>query len=102
VGGTYLTPSGNLGDDMGLFEPMHSAQPDLAGQDRVNPTSSILSAAMMLDFLGMKSRGDIIRRSVREAYAKMERTADVGGSMGTRDFAERVAKYCEAAPDRDL
>jgi methanogen homoisocitrate dehydrogenase len=94
VGGTYLTPSGNIGEHMGLFEPMHSAEDELAGKNVVNPTSCILAGALMLDFLNMRNKGDVVRNAVRSAYADNERTIDVGGSLGTKEFAEAVIRHC--------
>lgn len=52
VGGLGMCPSGNLGDGKAYFEPVHGSAPDIAGQNRANPISMILSAAMLLDWLG--------------------------------------------------
>ncbi len=94
VGGTHITPSGNIGDSMGLFQPMHGAEPEKAGLNVVNPTSAILSSAMMMDHLMLIDAGDKIRKGIRMAYKEGSRTADIGGSMGTQEFADRVAKIC--------
>jgi 3-isopropylmalate dehydrogenase len=52
VGGLGMCPSGNIGEGRAYFEPIHGSAPDIAGQDRANPISMILSAAMLLEWLG--------------------------------------------------
>ncbi len=89
TGGLGFAPSVNLGDRFALFEPTHGSAPDIAGQDRANPVAAILSAAMMLRYLGMGPRADRIEWSVTEALGQGIRTADAGGKMGTREFTKR-------------
>ena len=66
-----MAPSGDIGDAHGLFQPCHGSAPDIAGQGKANPTATILSAAMMLDWLAerqrrsMRSRGDARRLEQR-------------------------------------
>ena len=66
VGGIGMCASGNVGANSAYFEPIHGSAPQLAGHDRANPLSQILSAALMLDYLGESTSGDLIRRAVRE------------------------------------
>ena len=61
VGGLGMIPSGNIGEDTGLFEPVHGSAPDIAGQGISNPFAMILSAAMMLDFLNEHESAKIKR-----------------------------------------
>jgi 3-isopropylmalate dehydrogenase len=83
VGGLGFAPSSNLGDDFAVFEPTHGSAPDLAGQDRANPVAMILSAAMMLRWLGETPRADAIERAVANAVAAGEiQTRDVVGPAG--------------------
>lgn len=96
VGGVGITPSGNIGDDKGLFEPIHGPRPDISGTDSANPISSMLSASMMLDFLGMKEESLIIKNAVRKTVADGFRPADLGGTYGTYEFAEKVAEACQS------
>ncbi|AIZ56262.1 3-isopropylmalate/3-methylmalate dehydrogenase [Candidatus Methanoplasma termitum] len=90
VGGSYLTPVGNIGDNIGLFEPMHGPNPRFIRDGEVNPTSAILSGAMALDYLGMSTEAEKIRRAVRDVYAKGTVTRDVGGSSTIYEFTDAV------------
>jgi len=69
VGGVALCPSGNIGADAAYFEPIHGTAPALAGQDKANPISQILAAAMMLDHLGETAAADAVRAAVNAALA---------------------------------
>nr|WP_296862625.1 isocitrate/isopropylmalate family dehydrogenase [uncultured Methanobrevibacter sp.] len=64
VGGLGLAPSGNIGDHNGLFEPVHGSAPDIAGKNIANPCSMILSASMMLDYLGEWELSNDIKKAV--------------------------------------
>jgi isopropylmalate/isohomocitrate dehydrogenase-like protein len=91
TGGLGFCPSANIGKSNALFEPVHGSAPDIAGKDAANPTGAILSAAMMLDYLGMPEKGELIRQSVRECYGNPENwTKDVGGPCGTAEFTKRL------------
>lgn len=94
VGGSYLTPSGNLGDTKGLFLPMHEPHPELTGLNLVNPISSILSSSMMLEFLGMDDEAEKIKNAVMTAVRDGHRTEDLGGCLGTYEFTEKIAELC--------
>ena len=69
IGGIGLCPSGNIGDENSYFEPIHGSAPDIAGQDRANPISQILSSALMLEHLGEAEMARLIRQAVDEALA---------------------------------
>jgi 3-isopropylmalate dehydrogenase len=69
VGGIGLCPSGNIGDRHAYFEPIHGSAPDIAGADRANPVSQILTAALMLDYLGERTAADLVRSAVDQALA---------------------------------
>ena len=92
VGGSYLTPVGSLGNDSGLFEPMHGPNPKLIRDGFANPTSAILSAAMALDSMGMSPEGERIRKAVKYTYAGGGVTPDVGGKATTKEFTDFVIK----------
>ena len=64
VGGVGLCPSGNIGDRHAYFEPIHGSAPSIAGEDRANPTSQVLTLALMLDHLGERKAGDMVREAV--------------------------------------
>jgi isopropylmalate/isohomocitrate dehydrogenase-like protein len=91
VGGLGMAPSANVGDDYGLFEPVHGSAPDIAGKGVANPIAAILSARMMLDYLGEVSWA----RRIEEAMVAMLRegvnlTPDLGGSSTTDEIGEAV------------
>jgi 3-isopropylmalate dehydrogenase len=98
-GGLGLAGSVNAGDDLCCAQAQHGSAPDLAGQDRANPTSLILSAAMLLDWIavrrGLPAYGEASRaidRAVDAALATPEtRTGDLGGPLGTQAFADLIA-----------
>lgn len=69
VGGLGIAPGANIGDDYAVFEAVHGSAPDIAGKDICNPTAEILSAAMMLDYLGEEDAAMRIRDAVRRVYA---------------------------------
>lgn len=69
VGGLGIAPGANIGDEYAVFEAVHGSAPDIAGQDKCNPTAEVLSAAMMLDYLGEHEIANRIRAAVRAVYA---------------------------------
>ena len=77
VGGIGIAPGGNIGDAVAVFEATHGTAPGYAGKDRVNPGSLILSAEMMLRYIGWTEAADLIVRGVRNAIANKELTFDL-------------------------
>ncbi len=97
VGGLGLVPGANFGMDGAVFEAVHGSWPEAAGEGIANPTAMILTAAMMLHFIGEESAASRIRGAVAEVYAATEvRTPDLGGAASTTAFAEEVAQRVEA------
>ena len=97
VGGLGFAASGNIGDDYAVFEPTHGSAPKYAGMNKVNPVATILSAEMMLDWLGEKDAARRIRRAVAEVIAEGKvRTYDMGGSSKTSDMARTIAERTRA------
>ncbi len=91
IGGLGLAPSGCYGDDFAYFEPVHGTAPDIAGQHAINPTATILSAALMLEHLGFDEDAQRVERAINETYAAADRlTQDQGGSSTTEEFAQAV------------
>ena len=90
VGGLGLLPSANVGDDNALFEPVHGSAPDIAGQGVANPAATILSAAMLLEWLGENDAGERVRDAVESVLADGPRTPDLGGDAGTEAVTEAV------------
>jgi 3-isopropylmalate dehydrogenase len=92
VGGLGLAPSVNYAPGGGaLFEPVHGSAPDLAGRDRANPFAAILTAALLLEHAGHADAAEAVRAAIAEAVASGETTADLGGTLGTREAGRRVA-----------
>ena len=93
VGGLGLAPSGNIGDHNGLFEPVHGSAPDIAGKYIANPCSMILSASMMLDYLGEWETSNNIKMAVEKVIADCKiRTPDLGGDASTMDVTKAIVK----------
>jgi isocitrate/isopropylmalate dehydrogenase len=91
VGGLGLGPSGCYGDEYAYFESVHGTAPDLAGKGTINPTGTLLSAAMLLEHLGLVSNARRLEEAITTVYADgAVLTPDQGGQASTDDFADRV------------
>ena len=77
VGGIGIAPGGNIGEGVAVFEATHGTAPGFAGKDRVNPGSLILSAEMMLRYLGWPEAADLIIKGVANTIANKELTFDL-------------------------
>jgi len=98
VGGMGYAPSADVGDTHAVFQPSHGTGPDIAGKGVANPTAMILSAALMLDWLGARGAGQAwsdaateLEGAVDAAFANGLRTAEFGG-VGTLDAARAIAE----------
>lgn len=97
VGGLGIAPGANIGEEYAVFEAVHGSAPDIAGQDKANPTAQILSAAMMLDHLGELDAADRIRRAVRAVYAEGEHlTGDIRRTTRSSAPAASCTEFTEA------
>jgi isocitrate dehydrogenase (NAD+) len=93
VGGLGLVPGANLGWEFAVFEPVHGSAPDIAGKGLADPVAMILSAAMMLAHLGEQDRAAAVREAVSRVLAQGGvRTRDLGGTSGTEEMAEAIAR----------
>jgi 3-isopropylmalate dehydrogenase len=94
IGGMGMAPSADIGDDCAVFQPSHGSAPDIAGKGIANPIATILSAAMMLEWLEnpVTMRGaDWIRRAIELVLADpANRTPDLGGSLTTTQMGEKI------------
>ena len=96
LGGDTHSPDGSPGTGPGLFEPVHGSAPDIAGQGVANPLAMFLSAALMLRHgLGLESEAVAVESAVEGALDAGLRTADLGGSAGTRQATEAVLANIE-------
>ena len=104
VGGMGVAPCAELGDAHGLFQPAHGSAPDIAGQDKANPVATILSAAMMLDWLGerqahagLTEAAGLIEAAVDEAFAtRALRPMELGGDQGLKAATAAVVDTLRA------
>ena len=93
AGGLGLAPSANIDPSRtfpSLFEPVHGSVPDIAGRGIANPVAAVLSAAMMLDWLGEEEAGARIRDAVETALEEGCSTEDLGGSLGTEEMTAEI------------
>ncbi len=90
VGGLGLLPSANIGGDNALFEPVHGTAPDIAGEGIANPTATILSSAMLLEYLGYDQAGRQVRAAVEASLENGPKTPDLGGNGSTEDVTSAV------------
>ena len=91
VGGLGVVPGANLGMDAAIFEAVHGTAPDIAGQDKANPTALLMSSILMLRHLDLPEHAGRIERALLATFAAGVRTPDLGGTTGTREFARAVA-----------
>ncbi|HEV3061882.1 MAG TPA: isocitrate/isopropylmalate dehydrogenase family protein [Vicinamibacterales bacterium] len=91
-GGLGLAASGNLHPGRtSMFEPVHGSAPPLAGKNVANPMGAILSAALMLQALGLKLEGASVEAAVKQAVTRGQGTTEIGGSLGTRETGDYIA-----------
>ncbi|HWL81014.1 MAG TPA: isocitrate/isopropylmalate family dehydrogenase [Roseomonas sp.] len=100
IGGMGFAPSADIGDGHAVFQPSHGTAPDIAGKGVANPTAMLLSAAMMLDWLGARGAGEAwceaaaeLEAAVDAAFASGLRTPDIGGRAGTAEVTRVVAGH---------
>jgi isocitrate dehydrogenase (NAD+) len=91
VGGLGMAPGANIGKDCAIFEAVHGSAPDIAGKNLANPTSVMLAAIQMLEYLDMSNKAEKIRTAIKDVIESGDRTTgDLGGTHGTTDFTEAV------------
>ena len=92
VGGLGVVPGANLGTDAAIFEAVHGTAPDIAGQDKANPTALLMSAVLMLRYLDLPAVADRVENALLSTFRDGIKTPDLGGSAGTKEFAKAVAE----------
>jgi len=103
VGGLGVVPGANIGDQCAVFEAVHGSAPDIAGRNLANPLALLMSAVMMLNYLS-ETREDPacaetaqrIKDAYNQALAQGQKTRDLGGTLGTAEFAEAVVAHLGA------
>lgn len=103
VGGMGMAPSGDIGYDYAMFQPAHGSAPTIAGKGIANPVATILSGAMMLDWLGdkydvkeAKVAARLIEKAVENTFETGIRTSDLGGKSSTSQFGDAVVKQLQS------
>ena len=91
IGGLGVAASANVGDDRGLFEPVHGSAPDIAGRGIANPTATLLAAVLMLRHLGEHDAAARLERATEATLAAGIRTPDLGGTATTADVCHAVS-----------
>jgi 3-isopropylmalate dehydrogenase len=97
VGGLGMAPAANIGDKFALFEPVHGAAFDIAGQNIANPSSFLLSIKMMFDWLGKKHNdskcievGQKLESTIFDLVKSGVKTKDIGGASSTTEFTKQI------------
>ena len=91
-GGLGMAASGNLHPGKtSMFEPVHGSAPKYAGKNVANPVGAILSAALMLEYLGLQQEAMAVEAAVKEAVITGHGTAEIGGALGTRETGDYIA-----------
>ena len=92
VGGLGIAQGANIGKDYAVFEPVHGSAPDIAGQDKANPTAMLMSAIEMLNFIGETTAAAKIKSAVFETLKSGIKTADIGGNASCSEFTNAVVQ----------
>ena len=103
VGGMGMAGCGEIGDDIGLFQPAHGSAPDIMGQDKANPLAAILSAALMADYIADKKdnqnwakAGQVMEQAVDAGFAQNRlRPMEFGGDMGTKAITDELSQILD-------
>jgi 3-isopropylmalate dehydrogenase len=100
-GGLGMAASGNIHPGRtSMFEPVHGSAPKFAGKNIANPIGAIASAALMLETLGMTQEAAAIDAAIRKAVRDNQVTADIGGTLGTREAGSYIGSQVTSTPDR--
>jgi 3-isopropylmalate dehydrogenase len=102
IGGMGMAPSGDIGEDAAIFQPSHGTAPDITGRGIANPVATILSGAMMLNWLGERHQDPSATQAaarmdaaVRQVIAQGDGTTDLGGTSSTQEMGDLI---CAALP----
>ena len=92
VGGLGVVPGANLGANAAIFEAVHGTAPDIAGQDKANPMALLMSAILMLRHIALPDLADRIEAALFDTLRAGIKTADIGGTAGTKEFTRAVSE----------
>ena len=97
VGGLGLVPGANLGVECAIFEAVHGSAPDIAGKDMANPTALLQSAVLMLHHIDESATAQRVQAGIEQVYREGRTlTKDVGGTSGTKAFADAVLEAMDS------
>jgi len=107
VGGLGMAPSGDIGTEHAIFQPVHGSAPTIAGKGIANPIATILSGGMMLEWLGnrygdmnLNKGASLIGKAVENTLAKTSmRTVDIGGNSSTKEMGDEVVRQLQKLED---
>jgi len=92
IGGLGVAKGANIGKDFAVFEAVHGSAPDIAGQDKANPTALLLSAIEMLKYIGENAYAEKIEKALLKTLSMGILTADLGGSTKCSEFTDEIIK----------
>ena len=96
VGGLGFAPSANIGEDVVIYEAVHGSAPDIAGQDKANPTALLLSFSMLLKDHDMSDKAEILEKAIYRVIKEGKYTTeDIGGHAGCKAFTAEIVKVIE-------
>lgn len=93
IGGLGIAQGANIGQDYAVFEPVHGSAPDIAGQDKANPTAMLMSAIEMLNYIGEKAAGERIKTALFKTLEAGIKTADLGGEASCSEFTDAIIGF---------
>ena len=92
IGGLGVAQGANIGKDYAVFEPVHGSAPDIAGQDKANPTAMLMSAIEMLNYIAEREAAEKIRKALFSTLEGGIKTADLGGQASCSEFTNELIK----------
>jgi isocitrate dehydrogenase (NAD+) len=92
IGGLGVAQGANIGLEAAVFEPVHGSAPDIAGQDKANPTALLLCALEMLNYIGENSASENIKNALFKTFEQKIFTADLGGNTSCSEFTKAIIK----------
>lgn len=95
IGGLGVAQGANIGLDCAVFEPVHGSAPDIAGQNKANPTALLLSAIEMLKYIGETTYADKIEKALLKALSGIILTEDLGGHSTCSEFTDEIIKILQ-------
>ncbi len=90
IGGLGIAQGANIGEKYAVFEPVHGSAPDIAGQDKANPTAMLMSAIEMLNYIGENEAGTRIRLALFDTLDAEIKTVDLGGNASCTEFTQAI------------